>query len=182
MNGLKEKKALIEWEKELDVWLVDILMAEHFLMYTKFEAFDKIVVNNFKRNWSTKENEIYKKYKSDQNINNLVEDTSKRKFMWIMDTDYQDSEELSIEKPLIEWEKEVGKSGLYVETISESEQKVEESEKMISEIRLSNNDDLVKPVLSDTHHVKKQRSKKSGFSIVSKKKPKNRIKMKKKYV
>ncbi len=101
MNILKEEKPLIEWEKELDVWLVDICLADHFVSYNKMDAFDKINIFCFKRGWSNKENEIYSEYLSNKYSDCLVLEEFKNKT-------YHTYYDLYEQKPLIEWELERG--------------------------------------------------------------------------
>lgn len=93
MNMLKEERPLIEWEKELDVWLVDLLPNEHYEKYTKMDAFSKIGIANFRRNWGVFEKEFYNSYKNKNYLfnsvcSNVVIDNRRR--------------------PLIEWEKKFG--------------------------------------------------------------------------
>ena len=59
VNILKLKRPLIEWEKELDVWLTDIDMKEHLTSYNKMDAFNKIFVSNIKRGWIRKHYDLY---------------------------------------------------------------------------------------------------------------------------
>lgn len=46
MNSLKEKKRLIDWEEELNFWIPGIELEEHFIEYTKMEAFEKFSIGN----------------------------------------------------------------------------------------------------------------------------------------
>ena len=92
MSILMEEKPLIEWEKELDVWLVDVLPSEHFMVYSKMDAFAKMGIGNIKRGWGYNENNIYSNYKSNGSLDNMINSN---------DNDL-------IIKPLIEWERELG--------------------------------------------------------------------------
>ncbi len=97
MSIFKEKKPLIEWEKEYDVWKDSLLPRQHFVEYTKLEAFNIFNIGSIRRNWGYNEYEIYRNYIScckndalclNSGINYTVIDNRK--------------------KSLIEWEKEFG--------------------------------------------------------------------------
>lgn len=93
MNSLKEVKPLIEWEKYLGVWMVDLLPKQHLVNYTKMEAFEKIGISNV-RDWGLRENNLYRELI----INNGLLRLECKNYS-IID---------NIKKPLIEWEKELG--------------------------------------------------------------------------
>lgn len=96
MNSLDEKKPLIEWEKEIDGWLVDLLPNQHFVEYTKRDAFRRFNIGNVKRNWGYTENAIYQKYID--NKNKYLNNDNALQFN-IVD---------GRKKRLIEWEKQLG--------------------------------------------------------------------------
>ena len=52
MNILKEKKRLIDWEEELNVWIPGINLEDHFIEYTKMDAFDKFNIGNTIYGWN----------------------------------------------------------------------------------------------------------------------------------
>lgn len=95
MNLFKEEKPLIEWEKELDVWLVDLLPHQHYEKYNKMDGFQKIGCGNYYRGWTDEQRRIYSEYKLGLNQIRLCSSYS---------TGLLDIRE----KPLIEWEKELG--------------------------------------------------------------------------
>ena len=106
MNYLKVKKTLIEWERELDIWIPDIQFDEHFMNCSKIEAFDKINVYNVINGWNDNIISIYKKFKYEYNSDFYLfsigeSDLIKRKL-------YFGVKDLYCEKPLIEFEKELG--------------------------------------------------------------------------
>ena len=95
MNIFKQEKPLIEWEKTLDVWMIDLLPNQHYDMYNQLDAYKKIGSSNYKRFWGDYEKKIYEEYKLGLNRIRLCSNISSN----LMDTRV---------KPLIEWEKEIG--------------------------------------------------------------------------
>lgn len=96
MNILKEEKPLIEWEKEMDVWVMDLLPMDHYNMYNKMDAFSKMSISSVKRGWGDIENRLYKIFKT-QNVYN-------DNLLFCDNLIVGNNEE----KSLIEWEKELG--------------------------------------------------------------------------
>ena len=95
MNVLKIEKPLIEWEKELDVWMIDLLPEQHYDMYNKIKAFEKIGRSNFRRNWGEYEKKVYNDYLLGGNRKKLCSNVSNN----LLD---------NTKKTFIEWEKEFG--------------------------------------------------------------------------
>ena len=93
MNTLKEVKPLIEWEKYLGVWMVDLLPKQHLVEYTKMDAFEKIGISNV-RDWGVRENSLYRE---------LI---INRGYLCLEHKNYSIID--NSQKPLIEWEKELG--------------------------------------------------------------------------
>ena len=62
MSIFKEKKPLIEWEKEYDVWRDDLLPGQHFEEYTKLDAFKIFSIGNIRREWGCNEYQLYNNY------------------------------------------------------------------------------------------------------------------------
>ena len=99
MNILKEKKTLIEWEKELDIWLVDLDLKEHLNLFNKTDAFSKISISNFKRGWSRKHYDLYYTIMLNKSMDSLVLDEFKTCYK-------NECLDMYEERLLIEWEKE----------------------------------------------------------------------------
>ena len=99
MNNLKLEKPLIEWEKELDVWLIDLDLKEHLISYNKMDAFSKIFVSNVRRGWQEKHYNLYYSILLNKSLDTLVLDEFKNSFMY-------DNCDAYDEKPLIEWERQ----------------------------------------------------------------------------
>lgn len=99
MNILKEEKPLIEWEKELDIWLVDLDLKEHLNLFNKIDAFSKISISKFKRGWSRKHYDLYYTIMLNKSMDSLVLDEFKTCYK-------NECLDMYEEKLLIEWEKE----------------------------------------------------------------------------
>ena len=104
MSIFKEIKPLIEWEKGLDSWVMDVELTEHFQYYNKIDAYNLLCLGVVKRGWESLEEEIYQRYLSNSdNIDLLVEE-----FKHYNGLQFAKSKNLSEKKTLIEWEKEIG--------------------------------------------------------------------------
>lgn len=99
VNILKEEKPLIEWEKELDIWLVDLDLKEHLNLFNKIDAFSKISISNFKRGWSRKHYDLYYTIMLNKSMDSLVLDEFKTCYK-------NECLDMYEERLLIEWEKE----------------------------------------------------------------------------
>lgn len=97
MNILKKKKRLIDWEEELNVWIPGINLEDHFIEYTKMEAFDKFNIGNTIYGWNLSMKMLY------QHILNgfSVDINNYNEFQEKIFNLYQ-------EKPLKDWENEYG--------------------------------------------------------------------------
>ena len=97
MSIFKEKKPLIEWEKDYDVWKLDLLPGQHFIECTKLEAFNLFSIGNIKRDWGCYEQEFYRNYISFSRNSTLILFSG-------IDCTVIDNRK----KSFIEWEKELG--------------------------------------------------------------------------
>lgn len=97
MSIFKEKKPLIEWEKDYDVWKLDLLPGQHFIECTKLEAFNLFSIGNIKRDWGCYEQDFYHNYISFSKNSTLS-------LLSGIDCTVIDNRK----KSFIEWEKELG--------------------------------------------------------------------------
>lgn len=102
MSIFNEVKPLIEWEKDLNVWMLDGDFSEHFNNYNKMDAFNILSVRIVKRGWGLIEKGIYRQYQTD--INQLLIDEFKN----IYQDQFSSLTNSGERKTLIEWEKELG--------------------------------------------------------------------------
>lgn len=102
-----EEKTLIEWEKEMNIWIPDMYMEDHFVMYNKMEAFDKMrkYRNKVDCDWNNNFDILYDSFINfDRNINvssAIIRDYIDK--IDCMSNIINDNEK----KTLIEWEKDI---------------------------------------------------------------------------
>lgn len=103
-----EEKSLIEWEKENGIWIPELFLEDHFVMYNKMEAFDKLreYKNKVGCDWNSNSDKLYDSFICyDKNIN--VSSAIIRDYIDKIDFFSRVSRDTS-KKSLIEWEESVG--------------------------------------------------------------------------